>query len=97
MVDASNGQLTVNRQVPAKAILNALSLDRGGRLIFVAGLVSGALASYRINGDTGELTPTETEPVDHRPAVMLITNLGNQHQPGWMEQVVTALPLDVQP
>ena len=95
MVDASNGQLTVNRQVPAKAILNALSLDRDGRLIFVAGLVSGALASYRINGDTGELTPTETEPVDNGLAVMLITNLGNQHQPGWMEQVFTALPLDV--
>jgi len=52
-VDASNGQLTVNWQVPAEAILNALSLDRGGRLIIAAGLVSGALASYRINADTG--------------------------------------------
>ena len=79
MVDASNGQLTVNRQVPAEAILNALSLDRGGRLIIAAGLVSGALASYRINGDTGELTPLEMYPVSRRPVGVLITDLGDQH------------------
>ena len=76
MVDASNGQLTVNRQVPAEAILNALSLDRGGRLIFVAGLVSGALALYRISGDTGELTPLETYSVGNRPSWVLTTSLG---------------------
>ncbi len=34
------------------------------------------LASYRVNGDTGELTPLETYSVGKRPMWVLITRLG---------------------
>ena len=66
-------------QVPTEAILNALSLDPDGKFTFAADSGSGALASYRINGDTGELTPLEMYPVSRRPVGVLITDLGDQH------------------
>jgi 6-phosphogluconolactonase len=62
-------------QVPSEAIPNAFSLDPEGNFLFAAGQESGRMASYRINGDTGELTPLETYPLGNRPVWVLMTSL----------------------
>ena len=74
-VDAS-GQLTPIGQVSTEAVPSAFSLDPQGRFIYAAGSETGNLASYRINGDTGELTPLETYAVGQRPMNVLIANIG---------------------
>ncbi|MEE3014511.1 MAG: beta-propeller fold lactonase family protein [Chloroflexota bacterium] len=76
-VDASSGRLTAIGQAPTEAVPNAFSLDLDGKFIVAAGSASGGLASYRINGDTGELIPVETFTVGQRPAGVLITSLGD--------------------
>ena len=75
-VDASNGRLTAIGQVSTEAVPNAFSLDPEGRFIFASGSASGRLASCRINGDTGELTPLETYSLGQRPGGVLVTGLG---------------------
>ena len=76
-VDAANGRLTAIGQVSTEAVPNAFSLDPEDKFIFAAGSASGRLASYRINGDTGELTPLETYSVGKRPSSVLVTSLGD--------------------
>ena len=76
-VDAANGRLTAIGQVSTEAVPNAFSLDPEGNFIFATGSESGRLASYRINGDTGELTPLETYSVGKRPSSVLVTSLGD--------------------
>lgn len=56
-------------------ICHSFSLDPEGRFIFASGSASGRLASYRINGDTGELTPLETYSLGQRPGGVLVTSL----------------------
>ena len=75
-VHASTGRLTAVGQVSTEAVPSAFSLDPEGNFLFAAGSVSGRLASYRITGDTGELTPLETYPVGNRPMSVLVTSLG---------------------
>ena len=75
-VDAT-GQLTSIGQVSTEVVPSAFSLDPEGRFLFAAGSESGRLASYRITGDTGELTPLETYSVGKRPMSVLITSLGD--------------------
>jgi len=41
-----------------------------------AGSETDRLASYRVNSDTGALTPLETYPVGKRPMWVLMTKLG---------------------
>ena len=62
--------------MPAEAVPGSFSLDPEGKFLFAAGTESGRLASYRINGDTGELTPMETYSVGQRPSDVLMTSLG---------------------
>ena len=76
-VDPASGRLTAVGQVPAEAVPGSFSLDPDGNFLFAAGTESGRLASYRINGDTGELTPLETYPVGQRPSDVLMTSLGD--------------------
>ena len=64
-------------QVPTEVVPSAFSLDPEGKFLFAAGSESGRLASYPINGDTGELTPLETYSVGKRPTWVLATNLGD--------------------
>ncbi len=73
-VDAA-GRLTAIGQVSAEAVPSAFSLDPEGKFLFAAGSESGRLASYRINGDTGELTPLETYSVGRRPSAVLVASL----------------------
>ncbi len=74
-VDASSGRLTALGQIPTEAVPSAFSIDPEGNFVFAAGSESGRLASYRINGDTGELKPLETYSVGQRPMWVLMTNL----------------------
>ena len=76
-VDASSGRLTAIGQVSTEAVPSAFSLDPEGNFLFAAGSASGRLTSYRINGDTGELTPLETYSVGQRPMWVLVTSLGD--------------------
>ena len=75
-VDAS-GRLTSVGQVSTEVVPSAFSLDPEAKFLFAAGSESGRLASYRINGDTGALTPLETYSVGQRPMGVLITSLGD--------------------
>ena len=63
-------------RVSTEPVPGAFSLDPEGKFVFAVGSVSGRLASYRINGDTGELTPLETYAVGNRPSWVLTTSLG---------------------
>ena len=76
-VDASNGRLTAIGRVSTEAVPSAFSLDPEGNFLFSAGSASGRLASYRVNGDTGELTPLEIYTVGQRPMSVLTTSLGD--------------------
>ena len=72
----STGRLTAIGHFPSEPIPNAFSLDPAGNFLFAAGQESGRLAAYRINGDTGALTPLETYPLGNRPVWVLVTSLG---------------------
>ena len=72
-VDASTGRLTPVGRVPTEAVPRAFCLDPEGNFLFAAGLESGRLVSYRINGDSGELEPLETYTVGKEPMWVLIT------------------------
>jgi 6-phosphogluconolactonase (cycloisomerase 2 family) len=54
----------------------AFGLDSRGAFLFAAGTATGRLASYRVNGETGTLTPLETYTVGRRPAAVLGVPLG---------------------
>ena len=54
-----------------EAVPTAFGLDSSGTFLFAAGTASGRLASYRVNGETGALTPMETYAVGKRPAAVL--------------------------
>src|SRR6201997_1987131 len=55
-VDAS-GRLTAAGHASTEPVPSAFSLDPAGHFVFAAGSASGRLASYRINNETGALTP----------------------------------------
>ena len=75
-VDASSGQLTAIGHVSTEDRPSAFSLDVEGNFLFAAGSETDRLASYRANGETGELTPLEIYSVGKRPMWVLMTNLG---------------------
>ncbi len=75
-VDPSTGRLTAAGRVSTEAVPSAFSLDPEDKFVFAAGSESGRLASYQINGNTGELTPFETYSVGKRPMWLLMTRLG---------------------
>jgi 6-phosphogluconolactonase len=76
-VDVASGHLTAIGHMATEAVPSAFSLDPAGHLLFAAGTASGRLASYRIDGETGALTPLTAQTVGQRPAAVLITSLGN--------------------
>jgi hypothetical protein len=55
---------------------SAFCLDPAGDFLFAAGTASDRLASYRINQQSGALTPLALEEVGHRPAAVLATRVG---------------------
>ena len=74
-IDAATGRLTSTGQVPTEAVPRAIGLDPSGSFLFIAGLESGRLASYRVNSEGGELEPLETHNVGNRPMWVLVTDL----------------------
>ena len=74
-VDTSTGQLTATGRVASEPIPNAFSLDPQDKFLFSAGQESGRMASFRVNTDSGALTPLATYPLGNRPAWVSITEL----------------------
>jgi 6-phosphogluconolactonase len=74
-VDAATGQLTSLGQVATEAVPSAFSLDPTGQFVAAAGTATGRLAVYRIQGETGALTPLATYDVGQRPTAVLITQV----------------------
>ncbi len=72
-VDAGSGQLTPAGRVATEQVPSAFGIDPQGKFLYAAGSESGRLASYQINGDTGEMTPGEVYDVGKRPMWVLIT------------------------
>jgi 6-phosphogluconolactonase len=75
-VDPETGHLTAAGHSPTEAVPSAFCLDPAGHFLFAAGTASGRLASYRINEQSGALTPLALEEVGHRPAAVLATRIG---------------------
>ena len=74
---APDGRLTALGRVATEAVPSAFSLDPAGKFIYAAGSATGRLATYRIHGETGALTPLETYPVGQRPMWVLTTQLSD--------------------
>ena len=75
-MEASSGRLSALRQISTEAVPSAFSLDPEGNFLFAAGSESGRLASYRVNADSGELTPLEIYSAGKRPMGVLMASLG---------------------
>jgi 6-phosphogluconolactonase len=73
-VDAA-GRLTAIGQAATEAVPSAFGLDPAGNFLFAAGTATGKLASYRIDGETGALTPLPTQNVGQRPAAVQAVRL----------------------
>ena len=70
------GRLTAIGHASTEPVPSTFCLDPEGHFVFAAGTESGRLASYRINGETGALTPLATYAVGRRPMGVLATRLG---------------------
>ena len=71
-----DGRLTPAGHVATEAVPSAFSLDPSGRFVYAAGSATGLLASYSVNGETGELTALDKYDVGARPMWVLTTTLG---------------------
>ena len=67
--------MTAIGRVSTEAVPRAFSLDPQGKFLVSAGLETGRLAAYRVNGDSGELEPLEIYDVGRKPMWVLITEL----------------------
>ncbi|HEX3864863.1 MAG TPA: beta-propeller fold lactonase family protein [Stellaceae bacterium] len=76
-VDAATGHLAAAGHASTEAVPSAFCVDPAGNFLFAAGTATGRLASYRINGDSGALTPLAVQAVGNRPAAVLATRLGS--------------------
>jgi 6-phosphogluconolactonase len=73
----SAGRLTPAGHAATEPVPSAFGLDPTGRYLFAAGTASGRLAAYRINGETGALSPLAVRAVGQRPAAVLASRLGD--------------------
>ena len=74
-VDSFTGHLKFVGHVFTEPVPRAFSVDPQGKFLFVAGLESGRLASYRIDQNTGGLEPLEIVSVGREPMWVLLTTL----------------------
>ena len=58
-----------------KRFHGAFTIDPTGQFLYSAGLESGQLAAFRIDGETGSLTALEVYPVGARPMWVLMVPL----------------------
>lgn len=73
---SGDGFLTPAGHVPTEAVPSAFCLDPEGKFLIAAGTASGRLASYRIDGERGTLTPLAVEDAGPRPAAVAAVRLG---------------------
>lgn len=73
-LDASGRIRSIGR-FPAPPIPRAFNLDPEGRHLFAAGLDSGEMATYRIDGETGALEHLRTTTLGDQPMWILVLNL----------------------
>ena len=76
-VDAATGQLTALGHVATEAVPVPWAGPDGPVRSLLPARASGRLASYRIHGETGALTPLATSAVGQRPAAVLVTQVGD--------------------
>ena len=69
-VDAESGELAAIGHAPSEAVPRAFTIEPGGRYLYAAGLDTGRLAAYRIEGD-GTLTRFATYDVGAEPMWVL--------------------------
>ena len=74
-VDPATGRLTPAGHEPTEAVPTAFGLDSTGMFLYAAGTASGRLASYRVDGATGALTPMDIYTVGRRPAAVIAVPL----------------------
>ena len=74
-VDSETGWLTSTGWTTTEPIPRAFNLDSSGNYLYVAGLESGRLASYRINQQSGQLQPLQTYALGKEPMWVLITQM----------------------
>ena len=74
-VDPTTGELAANGLVDAEAIPNALAVGPGEKFLYSAGVESGNMATFGIDGDSGRLTRVATTPLGNRPAWISLVHL----------------------
>ena len=75
-VAPGTGLLAPAGHVATEPVPSAFCLDPEGKFLFAAGTASGRLASYRIDGERGTLTPLAVQDVGQRPAAVAAVSLG---------------------
>jgi 6-phosphogluconolactonase len=70
------GRLTPAGHAATEAVPTAFGLDSTGTFLYAAGTASGRLASYRVDGRSGALSPLDVHAVGRRPAAVLAVTLG---------------------
>jgi 6-phosphogluconolactonase len=73
---SDDGFLTPAGHAPTEPVPSAFCLDPGGSFLFSAGTASGRLASYRVDGERGTLTPLAVQDAGPRPATVAAVSLG---------------------
>ena len=72
-MNPDNGHLSAIGRTPIEAVPWAFSIDLQGAFIYVAGLETGKLASYRIDQHNGKLDAGDVYDVGKDPMWVLIT------------------------
>lgn len=66
-VNGADGTLTLIETLPTEAMPRSFSIDSSGRYLFLVGMRSHHMSSYRIEPDTGKLTKLEEYPMGKIP------------------------------
>ena len=74
-VDAGTGELSFNGRIEAEPVPNALAVGPGEKYLYSAGVESGNLATFGIDGDSGQLSRVATDRMGNRPAWISIVEL----------------------
>ena len=73
-IDQTTGRLSQTHRVATEPDVRPMALDPGGRFLLTAGSggTAGRLATYSVQGDTGNMTPLETHDAGNGPMWILI-------------------------
>jgi 6-phosphogluconolactonase len=74
-IDEDTGELALIEQQPTEEMPRAFNLTPGDEFLLVGSLVSGNLVCYRVDKQSGALSPMETYSIGERPMWILPLNL----------------------